>query len=364
MVKIRTRETKKGYHLYLDIYYKGNRKKKYLGEYVSKDYPKLIRENSSTRIKAADREAWDFAKETRRVFQTQLTLSGLSFAKELVSKNDVDFLEFFETQNKIKNNRTYDAALNKLKEFHPKKLPLAIVDLDFIHGFHHHLINSNLSPKSIYEYLRRFKTIWRLAMDFELTMNDPFKRFKLPKVAPKKPIFLDKEEIELIAKYEGCRTKKQEQIRLAFLFCCFVGIRFGDVVKLRREDIDKDNFMSIITEKRNKPLRLHLPPTAVKILNTVPTKKGQIFNFSNSYANNVMKEIIKKLGIEKDITFHKSRDTAATTLRKQGVREEDIRDTLGHASSRTTQIYSHIDDIQRKKIMEQLEDIDFFVKSY
>lgn len=114
-------------------------------------------------------------------------------------------------------------------------------------------------------------------------------------------------------------------------------------------------------KKTNQPVRVPLLPNALEIINRYKdapkaVNEGTLFpNLSNQKLNSYLKEIADFCGIDKKLTFHVARHTFATTVTlTNGVPIETVSKMLGHASIRTTQIYSKVVE---KKVSEDMKTL-------
>ena len=134
----------------------------------------------------------------------------------------------------------------------------------------------------------------------------------------------------------------------AFLFCCYVGLRFSDFCQLDQSNFIKINgkrwlyFKSVKTGiELRLPLYLLFDGKALCILD-----KYNIAEFaslgSNSEVNKALSVIAGMARIKKHITYHTARHTCATLLIHQGVPITTVQRLLGHTSVKTTEIYSEI----------------------
>ena len=85
------------------------------------------------------------------------------------------------------------------------------------------------------KYISILKMIILYCMDNQWLTYDPFARFKMTK-EDVHPIFLTKEEIQRIADKE-ISIERLSQVRDVYLFCCFTGLAYADVEKLKRSEI-------------------------------------------------------------------------------------------------------------------------------
>jgi integrase len=146
-------------------------------------------------------------------------------------------------------------------------------------------------------------------------------------------------------------------VRDIFLFCCFTGLAYADVKKLRRWDlvtgVDGEQWISIKRQKTDTPSRIPILPAASLLIHRYADhphceNSGRVLPvLSNQKMNAYLKEIADVCGINKPITFHIARHTFATTVTLlNGVPIESVSKMLGHTNIQTTQHYAKILDIK------------------
>lgn len=74
----------------------------------------------------------------------------------------------------------------------------------------------------------------------------------------------------------------------------------------------------------------------------------------------IFEQGLKKTGIQKDATVHTLRHSFATHLLENGVDIRYIQELLGHESSKTTEIYTHISEKNLSNIKSPLDGINVF----
>lgn len=168
-----------------------------------------------------------------------------------------------------------------------------------------------------------------------LNITRPRKEKKLPQVIDK--VFL-KETILTI------QNIKHKAI-LSLGYSC--GLRVSEVINLKIKDIDSKRMLILIENgKGNKDRYVPLSEPLLSILREYYTKeKPKIFlfngQFKNQYSTTSCNKIIKKyIGVK--YHFHQLRHTFATTLLENGIDLRIIQSCLGHSSSKTTEIYTHV----------------------
>lgn len=157
-----------------------------------------------------------------------------------------------------------------------------------------------------------------------------------------------------------------QQVRDIFIFCCFTGLSYADVKKLRRSEIALgiDGGKWIFTKRQKTDTSSHIPilPNALDILsrykdNPECENRDLVLPvLSNQKMNAYLKEIADVCSIDKHLTFHLARHTFATTITlSNGVPIETVSKILGHTALKTTQHYAKVLDIKISQDMGKLK---------
>jgi integrase/recombinase XerD len=162
------------------------------------------------------------------------------------------------------------------------------------------------------------------------------------------PVILSEEDVRRIF---ACTQNLKHRCLLMMTYSA--GLRVGEVVRLRSEDIDTDRMLIHIRAGKGKKDRYTM--LAESMVSTyqeylrryVPREylfegEGGRRPYSIRSAEEVFLQAVKRAGIEKDVSIHSLRHAFATHLLEQGVDLRYIQELLGHASSRTTEIYTHV----------------------
>ena len=207
--------------------------------------------------------------------------------------------------------------------------------------------NAGVSENTRWTWCRNLKSVFQTAIRAKLISRNPFAELEskeLPHVQLDRRDYLDVEDVRKLMATE-C---KSSEVKRVFLFCCFVGMRYGDVRKLTWREIGRDDnglFVSTIQEKTHDPLKAYISKTAEAFMpqrNEAPDD-AQVFKLpNNAYCNKVVKDWAKDAGVKKRITFHMSRHTAATMLLNLDTALEVVAKQLGHKRTATTEIYAKI----------------------
>ncbi len=241
-----------------------------------------------------------------------------------------------------------------LKEFKPK-LRLNEVDFKFLHSFRNFLINEKeIGKGGVWNREKNFRATLKFAFDLKLMEEYPYRNFKLDK--PKcKNTALSLEELNKIVEVDLKGNKRLEEIRDKFLFACYTGLRFGDMSKLKWENIE-NGMIKIVQEKTKSPVSIPLNDEAKMILDKNSKHKEEretVFRvISNQKTNYVLKDIASLAKVEQKVSFHLSRHTFGTVLG----RSENafiIMKLMGHKKISTSAIYVNTDVNELTRIIHQ-----------
>lgn len=180
----------------------------------------------------------------------------------------------------------------------------------------------------------------------------PIKRKQLPKVLSKK---------EVLSLIDNTNNLKHRCI-VSLLYSA--GLRRSELLNLKLEDIDSKRMLILIkNSKGNKDRMTILSPTLLKELRLyykAYRPKTYLFEGPKQKAytaSSVLKLIsmaAKRAGINKKVTPHMLRHSFATHLIEDGIDIRHIQLLLGHSSTKTTEIYTHVAESSFKGIKDLL----------
>jgi integrase/recombinase XerD len=211
-----------------------------------------------------------------------------------------------------------------------------------------------LSEMMISHYVYALKTFFSWAEVTEQTDYNPISgmKFKRPKQNIREP--LSKEEIQKL--FTAATTLKQTALLHIFYSC---GLRRSEGEALNINDVHfKQQLLYVregkgakrrvvpMTEKVSKALEdYYLHKRCGSEVKKVKDQEAFILNrignrMNGDQLNKLLKEIVEKAAIQKEITLHHLRHSIATHLLQSGMSMEYVRDFLGHSFLETTQIYA------------------------
>jgi len=187
-----------------------------------------------------------------------------------------------------------------------------------------------------------------------------FRYIQYCKKKQKLPIVLSVEEMGRII---HCASNLKHKTILCLMYS--TGIRVGEVINLRIQDIDSSRMViNIIDAKGGKDRQVSLDPTLLQLLRLYFRQyRPQLFLFNGQndpqYSERSIAQFIQKYsqlaGINKRVYPHLIRHCYATHLHEGGIDLSIIQKLLGHGNIKTTQIYSHISHNHISKIKTPLQ---------
>ncbi len=247
---------------------------------------------------------------------------------------------------------TYCDALKVFLLFYNERLIESLDQKDIIHFNNEYILAKNLSSSYQNQVVNAvklfFKTVEHKKMEVDL-IHRPKKEKLLPNV-------LSKEEVKLILE---APINVKHRAMLSLIYSC--GLRCGELLNLKPEHIDSKRGLVLIKQAKGKKDRVTpLSPKILELLRNYYTAfKPTSFLFEGMRVGEryderslqqVLKQSIKKAGITKPVTLHWLRHSYATHLLEAGTDLRYIQELLGHSSSKTTEIYTHVSNKELQKI--------------
>lgn len=153
---------------------------------------------------------------------------------------------------------------------------------------------------------------------------------------------------------------------LSLIYSC--GLRRSELLNLKPADIDSKRGIVIIRQSKGKKDRIApLSPKILEMLREYYTgykPKTWLFEGQNENTkyderslSNVLKQALTKSRISKPVSLHWLRHSYATHLLESGTDLRYIQELLGHSSSKTTEIYTHVSTKSLQQIKSPFDDL-------
>lgn len=187
--------------------------------------------------------------------------------------------------------------------------------------------------------------------------------FTRPRTQHRLPNVLSKDEVRRILE---ASVNEKHRLILSIIYGC--GLRRSEVLMIRPADIDRDRML--LTIRQAKGFKDRIAPLSPRLLEKIDTYlqryRPAVFLFegqrqgsaySSASVEKIFRTACQKAGIKKEITLHGLRHSYATHLLESGTDLRYIQELLGHKSSRTTEIYTHVTEKSIQKIRSPFDDL-------
>jgi integrase/recombinase XerD len=227
-----------------------------------------------------------------------------------------------------------------------------------------------MTPASQARIISGVRAFYKFCLLENMATKDPTLLLEAPRLKRSLPDILSFEEIEEIiskidmSKPEGGRNKAI----LETMYSC--GLRVSEVVNLRISHLHLDVGFIRVIGKGDKERLVPVGRSAVKYINIyknklrshiTPAHGNEDILFLNSRGTKlsrvmiflIIKDLVRKTSIKKNISPHTFRHSFATHLVEGGADLRAVQEMLGHESITTTEIYTHLDREFLRKTLEK-----------
>lgn len=372
-VKIRLKELKSGSKsIYLDCYVNGVRKYKFLNLYLR---PEVSRED-----KKWNKKQMQLANAIKAQYIIDIQNGEFGF-KDKNRTRKLNFIAYcedmaakYEANGQTSCAVLMRSAILRMVRYKGKNITFNHINKEFLIGYINFLNNEtrdfdkeckdqDRKPKPLSDVYKealfaRIMVALNQAERDGIIIKNPGKdidRKLKPHSEQKVRCYLTIEEVKQIIE---CEYRPDNDVKSAFLFCCFSGLRFSDVKKMTWGEITVTNDgqaqLETKMKKTGKSIWVPLSDNAIKWL----PERGEALDTDlvfaklpeqSSNADSRLKTLIRKAGITKNVTFHVARHTFATLTLTYGADLYTVSKLLGHSNIRTTQIYAKIVDESKRR---------------
>ena len=286
-----------------------------------------------------------------------------------------DFQGYLKVEKGLSDNsiHAYVTDLNKLVQFLKDKsydVGPEGVTLSNLKEMMEWVTEKGISPRTQARIISGIKSFYKFLLIEEKIDRDPTALLESPKIGRKLPEILSVDEIDGII--NAIDTKKPEGQRnkaiLETLYSC--GLRVSELIDLKISNLffesgfikiegkgNKERLVPISTKaikeinlylsEYRRNLKIHVDSEDVLFLNRRGKKLSRVMIFT------IIKNLVSKLGLEKNVSPHTFRHSFATHLIDGGANLRAVQEMLGHESIITTEIYTHLDKEYLKNTMIQ-----------
>jgi integrase len=335
LYKIRAKKLKHGgYSLYLDRRSGGRKEYITLNLYLSENDIQGNKVNVSKAIAYRDRLESDSVDKDL----------GLTTRW----KKRSSFIEYALTIAQQKDQR-WKSAVREISAFANGSLTFSAIDNKWVADFRDYLLKKH-TQNTAWAYFGVYKALINRAYKEEIIDRIPGYGESIRLVRHER-VFLTLDELKAIA-----RVDIYPDVRDAFIFGCYTGLRISDIEQLTWDSV-ADGYLSIMQKKTREQVRNKLPATAQGILDRQDRSRKYVFNLpSRTVLQTRLQKIIEQTDIKKHITFHASRHTFAIWQLMAEVSLYTVSKLLGHNDIATTQQYARIVDSMKDDAIDKFSE--------
>ncbi|MDR2954843.1 MAG: site-specific integrase [Prevotella sp.] len=252
------------------------------------------------------------------------------------------------------------------KKFNTKDVAFGQLNEQFIREYQDFVLGEQgYAMDTLRHYLAILKRICKMAFKEGISEKFYFAHYKLPKQKESTPKTLSREDFEKLRDLEIPEKRKSHILtRDLFLFACYAGTAYADVVSITRENLFTDDDGNLWLKYRRKKTeylgRVKLLPEAIALIEKYRDESRSTLFPMQFYATlrANMKALRIMANISQDLVYHAGRHSFASLVTlEEGVPIETISRMLGHSNVQTTQIYARVTP---KKLFE---DMDRFIEA-
>ena len=251
---------------------------------------------------------------------------------------------------------SYHSTKIHLQEFIQKKykvsdLAFSQLTENFIHEFQQYFLGEcGFQESSFYNVATHLKTVCRLAYREGLADILLFDKVKISKGNKKLPKALDRRAFEKLKtlQFEDLE-EEMETARDIFLFACYTGAAYCDLMELDKSHLVRDDegslWLKFNRHKTGVPCRVKLLPEAIRLMEKLHSDERETLLPFMGYATyqSYLKALRLRAGISFPFTTHTARHTFATLITlEQGVPIETVSKMLGHSNVSMTERYAKV----------------------
>lgn len=316
-----------------------------------------------------NKETLELAKRIR--FERGQELLESVEGYRLKKERDINFLDYFQAyidKYTKKDIRMVEIALKRFIDFlndtpeyekYAKTIKPEQITKDMVEVFTEYLQGRSRGEgaRSIYA---RFKKVIKYAIEHDIMLKDPCTgiSIKVDDQQLRKEILSTDEMQQLIATHY---KHENPNIRRAFIFCLYCGLRFCDVKDLTFANVDFSNKLLKFEQNKTKG---HSATSGVVIpLNdgllqligkpSSPNKRDEVIFPLPSYEMclKALRHWVKRAGIDKHISWHCARHSFAVNILNNGANIKTVASLLGHSGLKHTEKYTRaIDGLKQEAI--------------
>ncbi len=294
------------------------------------------------------------------VYETTVILAELPLLGKENEREIAVFKQWMEHKRYSESTvKVYIQAIGTFLRFVKPKSSAEVTNDDMVHYVHRYMIPRKLSQSYQNQAVNAARLFFKTIQGSKLITEQierPRREHKLPNV-------LSKEEVRDLLQV---LANQKHKMMLSLIYAC--GLRRSELLNLKPVNIDsKRHLLMILDAKGKKDRVVPISDRLIGILREYfKTYRPKVWLFEGQTAGEkyserslemVLKHALVKTKNRKPVTLHWLRHSYATHLLESGTDLRYIQELLGHKSSKTTEIYTHVTEKSLEKIKSPFDDL-------
>jgi site-specific recombinase XerD len=358
-ISIRFRKVSSGkFSAFLDIYHKGKRNLEHTEMLVTQDYSKPLLDKAGNpklnekgqpiypKAKPEDREKLEMLERLKLEREVSVLQNTYAFIKKEKKASLIEFIRSIAATKKSAG--CYTKLIPSLMEYVGPQFAIQDFDENKLRGYFLHLKRRGYNENTVQSMYFGINATLNQAVREKLIVTNPktyLGRHEIPSGQESQRCFLSENELRILSETDF--PHHNSQIRDAFLFSCFTGLRISDVTRITHSDV-KEGVLQYRQKKSTKTFQyLPLNEQAMQLVRSQNRNSidDRIFWDLPKYiqaTSEYLQRWAKAASIDKHITWHVGRHTHATIMLNNGVDVFVLSKLLGHYSVETTTKYAKV----------------------
>ena len=262
---------------------------------------------------------------------------------DFATKENNYLLRILGSKETFKTNNTFISKLKKFKQ----ELFFYEIDTDYLQRLFVYMKDElGNNDNTTYKTISYIKAICNKAIKQKIINDNPVKGFPIKRIVGNRQALTLNELKRMEALFDKDLKPGLHNVLTYFIFACYTGIRYGDITKLKHRDIvervvdgERIKVIQIIMGKTKDPLELPLTKKALSLIPDGLTNQKLFRAFTGQVTNRHLKALVKMAKIEKNISFHCSRNTFITIGLDIGINYGIMPKLSGHKNMATFAAY-------------------------
>jgi integrase/recombinase XerD len=305
-------------------------------------------------------------RQSSQSYQSKVNSVSNTIQTELTSLTEAHMEQLLHFENYLRSKRyspntikTYSDSLRTFFKFCSEK-PIDELDTDDVIRFNNdYILRKGLSASFQNQVINAIKLFYRKRFNKNMELDNLHR----PRSEKRLPNVLSKEEVKAILE---APINIKHRAMLSLIYAC--GLRRSELLNLTLKDVHSDRKLLLIRQSKGKKDRV--VPISEKIISLLRDyyklyrpntwlfegqKAGD--KYSERSIQLVLNHALEKSSIKKPVTLHWLRHSYATHLLENGTDLRYIQELLGHNSSKTTEIYTHVSTKNIQRIKSPFDDL-------